>query len=148
MEAETRWTLRAAGGFAAAAAIAWLGIAAVGVIEDGLRELPASRLILYALIAMAIASTVGGLLWVAIVERSDRWSTVRRGATVGGLTGWLSLPLTLFCYLVFDPIGQRSVLETFLFSLVAGGVIGAILIGWATVPVGVATGYWLARRRE
>lgn len=96
--------------------------------------------------ACAIAGAlVGAAAWYLVVERVDRWSTRRRGAVAGGLTGWLALPVAMVpLFAASSDLGMAAVVAV---AALWGLIVAAGFVGWATVPVCALVGYALGRRR-
>ena len=108
---------------------------------------------------IVVGGVSGGLLgrgcWRVLVESHGYGSLPARGALAGGVTGfvWLS-PFMETAIVVTQYSSATAFLAIFtstnaVLEFVAGLVFfplfGLFLIGWATIPVGMFTGYFLGR---
>ncbi|RJT01403.1 hypothetical protein D3261_14320 [Halococcus sp. IIIV-5B] len=108
---------------------------------------------------IVVGGVSGGLLgrgcWRVLVESHGYGSLPARGALAGGVTGfvWLSPFLTMAFTLgrsasvtaFFAEFTSVNAVLEFGAGFVIFAVYGLFVIGWATIPVGIITGYFLGR---
>ena len=132
------WTLAAAGWFGLLGGLATL---ALDPLVPSVRPL--------APFATVAGALVGGPVWWAAVERGE--PTRRRAAVAGGATGLVAHPVLWSVVLLSlrAPVDTPEGLARVVGISGLFGLFGLLLVGWVTVPVGVAGGLAMlvARRR-
>lgn len=105
------------------------------------------------------AMLTGGVVWFLLIERREAIS-VKSGAIAGAVTGllahivyWLLLHLPLLVYVALFTSaattreGQQTLIETFA-TVPALILVGIILTGWLSVPLGAIAGAGVGYRRD
>lgn len=157
MDEKTEWSLRAVAVLAFAAFVAAVDLyvlatyaeisetLADGIQPSDLAALEPRFFASFVASATVAGGLVGGPAWWVVVEQWDRSSVTRRGALAGGLTGAGAVPVAMLGLVALGPwigLGPAD-----LIGAILAGLIGIVVVGWATIPVGAIAGYLFALRR-
>lgn len=158
MRDDVAWSLRAGAGLSVAAFVIgayWLLYQEhreiAELLSDGVQSADfadpalAGSAVLLAL-GTGTTAIVGTLTWWAIVERLDGSSITRRGAIAGGITGALVVYLVTATIMTIPGGGSRIGPSNVGFRLLVG-LLGLVVLGWASIPAGTVLGYLLALHR-
>lgn len=117
----------------------------------GFGDRPVLEVLPEALMAGAAASLVGGLLWAKVALQGTASASVRRGALVGGLIGFVAHPVfwyigAVYAWAFYEPGAAGEYLGPIhgLWGALLLSLVSWLLAGWVTVPVGALTGGLLA----
>lgn len=123
-----------------------VGFAASTTTSSGSTPLP-----LVILCSTLLGAAAGGITWVFIVGRWNKWTTPTRGAIAGAVTFWVTFSVMVPVVVLIDQRASLTlsidvVLEVLgLMMLVS--TVGMLFIGIFLLPIGSFIGYVLAHNQ-